>query len=128
MSRPNVTGGWVELRDPKLVPERLRRPIVTRASDIGSKAREIADAGVDQAASMVDAATLTGMFEFNDLLVVALVKEWSFESAITVDGLLDLPGGVYDELQRIVTPLLSDVMPSFEPAQEPDSPTESSGA
>lgn len=121
MANIDVPNGWVELRDPKAVSERLRRPIMAKATQLSAAAGE-AEGGV------VSSDSLTGMFEFNDLLAVALIKQWSFTEPITTDGLLDLPTVTYDAIQKIVAPLLSDLMPSFEATPEVDSPTEPSDA
>jgi hypothetical protein len=68
------------------------------------------------------------MFEFNDLLAVALISEWSFGSEVSTEALLDLPAETYDAIQKLVAPLVTDLMPSFEVTPEADSPTEPSGA
>jgi len=124
--RNNIEGGWVDLRDPKAVPERLRRPILQRASEMANQVQAVADVGVENAASVVDPAALDAMFEFNDLLVVAMVEAWSFGDTITVDSVMDLPGGTYDAIQKLVAPYINDLMPSFEISTDPVSPTEPS--
>jgi hypothetical protein len=121
MPNIDVPNGWIELRDPKLVSERLRRPIMAKASQLSASSNKAAE-------GEVDADSLNGMFEFNDLLAVALVKAWSFEEPITVDGMLDLPTASYDAIQKIVAPLLSELLPSFEASPEADSPTDPSDA
>lgn len=126
MNKHEVAGGWVVLRDPKAVPERLRRPILLKGNSIAKQSAAIADGSVE--AANIDEETLSGMFAFNDLLAVALISEWSFPDAITVEGLGNLPGKTYDEIQRVVAPLVTAVMPDFEPSPEEDSPTEPSDA
>lgn len=124
MAKHEIVGGWVELREPKEVPERLRRPIVIKAGTIGKAAQDIANA--DEVS--VDESTLSAMFEFNDLLVIALTKAWSFDEPITLEGLGNLPGNAYDALQKIVAPMVADLMPSFEATPSADSPTDPSDA
>lgn len=124
MAKHEIVGGWVDLREPREVPERLRRPIVVKAGAIGKAAQNIANA--DEVS--VDEDTLSAMFEFNDLLVIALAKAWSFEEPITLEGLGNLPGNTYDALQKIVAPMVTDLMPSFEATPDADSPTVPSDA
>lgn len=123
-------GNWAHLRDPKKVPERLRRPIVQALT------RALADNGGEQLAGLdpkdlqaPDAAAkvsqylkpefLTVMADVNDLLVIALVDEWSFDVPVSLDSVLDLPGDEYDALQTGVAPLLKDVLPSFDGDADP---------
>ena len=121
MNKQDVAGGWLVLRDPKEVPERLRRPILLKGNAIAKQTAAIANGSVE--ASNIDEDTLAGMFAFNDLLAVALISEWSFAEPITVEGLGNLPGKTYDSVQKIVAPLITAVMPDFEPSPEEDSPT-----
>jgi len=121
MSQIDVPGGWVQLRDPKSVSERLRRPIVAKASQLAGAVNEITDNNVSE-------TNLTSMFEFNDLVAIALIEKWSFGDVVSLEGLLDLPGKAYDEIQKIVAPMVSDLMPSFEVTPDPESPTVPSGA
>ena len=99
---------------------------MAKASKIGTAAQAIA-AGGDDAAAAVDEDTISGMFEFNDLLAIALVKEWSFDVPVTLENLLDLPSGSYDAIQKVVAPLLEPLMPSFTPdgVDDPKALTES---
>lgn len=122
MSRVDVAGGWVELRDPKTVSERLRRPVMAKASQLASVVSE-----VSKGEARIEGDSLTGMYEFNDLVAVALISEWSFEQPLTVDGMLDLPSATYDEIQKIVAPMFNQLMPSFEADPDPASPTVPSG-
>jgi len=105
MQRKNLTGGWVELRSPTEVPERLRRPVVHASID----AQRFAD---------LEEGDFTGedmnqLQVLNDLVAIALVSKWSFEADISLDGLLDLPSGSYDELLAIVAPQVGELMPNF---------------
>jgi len=116
MAKQDVVGGWIDLRDPKAVPERMRRPILARATTMQRKAQELENGEAD------DNAVLS-LYEFNDLVAVALIEAWSFGDTVSVEGLTDLPSGVYDQIQKITAPMIVDLMPSFEVDPDPDSPT-----
>ena len=120
-----VPNGWVKVRDPKMVPERLRRPIMARASGMQSTVQELVNQGVPLTEEVVAAANVdvTQMYEFSDLLIVALISEWSFGEVINVETVLDLPVATYDKLQSLVSDMVIDLMPSFEPDPSEDSPT-----
>ena len=116
MSKVEVPGGWIELRDPKSVSERLRRPVIAKASQLSGAVTAVEGGAVSSEA-------VTEMFEFNDLIAVALISEWSFDSSVSAESLLDLPGETYDAIQRTVAPMVTDLMPSFEVTPDADSPT-----
>ena len=122
MSKVDVPGGWVVFNDPKLVSERARRPVVKASMLLSSTFKSTAD-GVDPSERDIDQ-----MDAFNDAVILALVKEWSFDAEISHEGLLDLPGAAYDALRQKVGPMVTDLMPSFTADPEPDSPTVPSGA
>lgn len=92
------SGGWVEFRDPKVVTERLRRPVKQAAAGF----RE----------GMPDEQAIVAFDETLDLACVALIESWSF-GAVTVDGLLDLQGPDVDAIHKHVEPLLPALMPNF---------------
>jgi hypothetical protein len=116
MSKVDVPGGWISLRDPKRVKERDRRPIMAKAASLR--------------ASMTDEANLDliGAYELNDLVAVALIESWSFGDTVSIEVLTDLESTSYDAIQKVTAPLLAQLMPSFEPTPDPDSPTGPSGA
>lgn len=138
-------GGWADLRDAADVPERLRRPVRTLqmllagdpafgkvVADAKSKGVEAVRDGIDdaEALQMVEAMgreSFERMDELNDRAVIARVAGWSYSSEVTMDALLDLPGPVYDRLRELCADgALGDGAPSFEPSQDPASPTEPS--
>lgn len=122
MAKKTIVGtGWVVLRDPKMVPERSRRPIMAQAASIQKVAREVT-ASIDED-SVADKESLLSLYDFNDLVAVALIAEWSWDAPISIDSLQDLPGSDYDEIQKLVSPMISEMMPDFSPDPEPDSPT-----
>jgi len=111
MTKTNIEGGWVVLRDPKQVTERHRRPLIT----LITKALKNRNTDVNE----LDADTLEMYSEFNDGLAVALIESWSFGDEVSVDVLLDLPASTCDALRLLVAPLAGELMPNFEPS--PDS-------
>jgi len=63
--------------------------------------------------------------ELNDLLVVALVAEWSFEVPVTVDAVLDLPNAVRTALVAACEPLVGPLVgeTADDEVLDPTSPT-----
>jgi hypothetical protein len=102
--RVEVFSGWLELREPKLVPERLRRPVFEKS---------VAGQNFVDENQEVDEEAMKFFSDFNDLLAIAMIKEWSFESAVSLEGLLDLPSRTYDDIRKAVTPFVSDLIPDF---------------
>lgn len=125
MARHTVGDGWVELRDPKHVSERNRRPIIAKATAMQSVAQK-----VQQEDGSFTEDEFNSLYSFNDLVAVALISAWSWEHPITVDGLLDLAAGDYDAILKLTAPLVTALMPSFEPDEDsvndPTSPTDPS--
>jgi hypothetical protein len=134
----DVYGGTVTLRDPKDVPERLRRPVIKRMTDLvdidwNAVPDPLPDDATDEQKAEFTAASqkgakelsyaLDGMNDLNDVQAVAMIESWSFPQAITVDGLLDLPSASYREILELVAPLVTELMPSFGASPEPNSPT-----
>lgn len=113
--------GWVLLRDPAKVPERLRRPVTNMAA--GLRPAVVAATGEEGDPSLT--AELLGEFQaLNDLVIVALVEEWSFGGTpVTVDAVGDLPGDAYDVLRRECAKRVNDLLPDFSPDPGPASPT-----
>ena len=122
MGKHNVSGGWVDLREPEDVPERLRRK-VTNLTIEGAPVV----AGLESK-EMPDAADLMFIQSFNDSLALALVANWSFAFPVTADGLLELSGPVYDEIQKLCAPLVPRLMPNFGVDPDPKVITEQSSA
>lgn len=120
-------GGWASLRDPKKVPERLRRPIMSKVSAMGrgTEMKRLVEAKTpEEIVGELDLSFIETSSELNDLLVVALVDEWSYDGLpITVESVMDLPGDVYDALRTAVSPFITDIMPDFGPVPDPKAPT-----
>lgn len=120
--------GWVVLRDPQHVAERYRRPIIAKATSMQRAAAKVTSE--IESGEGISEDEFLNLYAFNDLVAVALVKEWSWSQAVSIDGLLDLPAKDYDEILKLTAPLVTELMPSFEPDVEendPLSPFESSG-
>ena len=116
MNKVDVPGGWISLRDPKRVKERDRRPIMGKAASLRSSMTE--ESNLD----------LIGAYELNDLVAIALIESWSFGDTVSIEVLTDLEATSYDAIQKVTAPLLAQLMPSFEPTPDPESPTDPSGA
>ncbi|MFB7905233.1 hypothetical protein ACFC1T_02225 [Kitasatospora sp. NPDC056076] len=137
-------GGWVDLRPPAEVPERLRRPVrrlqmalaaspafadvVKDATTKGVAA--VSDISDEQAAAMVtqmgDSYDLID--QLNDRLVISRVMGWSFGPDVTLDALQDLPGAAYDELRALCADGALDAGLDTGPSQDENSPTVPSAA
>ena len=122
----NVTGGWIDLREPEEVPEKLRRPIIKMsvsgvpfAEDWNDLFENPENANAESLEAMLDYGS-----RFNDLVAMAFIRQWSFELPISIDALGDLPGKVYDEIANACKPLISNLMPSFEVDPDPKVITE----
>jgi len=109
------SGGWAELRDPIDVCERLRRPVVQA---MGSLTKHDIEQVSPESADGTDPAVLARFQSLNDLVAVALVESWSFDAAVTVANLQELPGRDYDAVLRAVSPMVSGLLPDFSPSRE----------
>ena len=114
--RVEVYSGWIQLRDPELVPERLRRPVFEKSAT-GSALVE------DD--SIVDENTMKFFSEFNDLVAVAMISEWSFEFPVSLDGMLDLPSKTYDDIRKVVSPYINELIPDFGVDPDPKATSDS---
>ena len=141
MQRKNLkSGAWADLREPADVPERLRRPVRRIqmllaqntafsgvVKDAAAKgAASVRDIAEDQAVQMVTAMgeqAFDLMDQLNDRAVLARVAGWSFGPDVTLDALLDLTAGDYDELRELCADGALDSGPDFSPSQAEDSPT-----
>ena len=147
MSRIDLPdGAWAEIRNPKKVPERLRRPAKVASYEYGQSRR----AALEQAASTASPAApenagawgappeaevaavvedadveydVTLLQATVDTGVVALVASWSFGDVVSLDALLDLPGDAYDVLCEAVMPLIGEMFVDLDESVEPDSPS-----
>ena len=116
MSRHELpSGGWIELRDPRLVTERRRRPVREAMVDLSPEIRVALESegdGETQLATM-GSADLSVMSRINDLLAVGLITSASFlvdGQQVAADDLLDLPGADYDAVLQAVAPSIGAFM------------------
>lgn len=131
-------GQWCQLRDPKKVPERLRRPceqvvfLMSTEMRIWMAQNEDLEVGDDLVAfvskmpqfSREDVDLLSQM---TDLAAVALIAEWSFDGVpVSLDALMDLPGDTYDAIKEAVQPLSGQM--SVRPGQPTAADHEGSSA
>jgi hypothetical protein len=112
--RVEVFNGWVQLRNPDLVPERLRRPVFEKS---------VEGAAIANNENMTQEA-LEFFSEFNDLLAVAMIDSWSFGEAVSVEAMQDLPSKTYDEIRNLVSPYIQKLIPNFEVDIDPKATTE----
>lgn len=114
--RVEVFNGWIELRDPDLVPERLRRPVFEKSIKASQLAADIE----------TDPTVLSFFSELNDVLAVALIESWSFGDSITETSLQDLPARTYDDVRKAVSPFVSRMIPDFgDDVENPKATTDS---
>lgn len=113
MKRLTVPGGWVDVREPEDVPERLRRRVTLLSSTAANMAERLADTPEAAQASDVEF-----VLNFNDAIVLCLVMGWSWDYPVTSDGLLDLPGPAYDAIVQHAQTQVGRLVPSF--AIDPD--------
>lgn len=134
-------GGWAELRAPEKVPERLRRPVVraqTRMAGNSAVMDAVNNASPEAANDPKESSEIMAalgdfmpvMDELNDLIVVALVSEWSLAAPVSMESLLDCDADVYDALRKACAPHMGAMMPDFsvDGVEDKDSPTEPSSA
>lgn len=120
MDKHKIGEGWVVLRNPLHVAERYRRPIIAKATSM-QRAAEKVTSEIESGDGISEEEFLS-LYAFNDLVAVALIKEWSWPQAVSIDGLLDLPAKDYDEVLKLTAPLVTQLMPSFEPDVEENDP------
>ena len=113
-------GAWAELRNPRSVPERLRRPVTKMMFQISQQQTETINN------DFVDPEMVLVYSELNDLLIVARVAAWSYDLPISVDSVLDLPGDAYEILQAKAAESMTEMIPNFGQSSDQESPTQPS--
>ncbi|PJN22422.1 hypothetical protein [Kitasatospora sp. CB02891] len=147
---PLPNGQWADLRPVQDIRERARRPIRAKTMQLladasftstiqgaiadGITAQTISDEDKRRIGASVSPEMMTVLEDVQDLLLVAVVRGWSFLDErdqpvpVSTEGVLDLPGPALDELKRIVAPYQSALNPNLaEPNPDPASPTAPSG-
>lgn len=117
---------WAIVRDAEDVPERRRRPLIDLASSGQSvrdeleaiskivDGREMSEINAEEVPTPSQNA-LDIMSAMCDLLILAMVREWSYGD-VTIDVLLDVPSKDYDTLRDLTAPMFSLVVPDFGPS------------
>jgi hypothetical protein len=130
-------GGHALVRDPEEVPERLRRPYLDAVEQATAAMLEagLTQADLDAAKEDVPgsrqkvglAAIRAGARRLQrvaaDVLLAALVLEWSFGDTVSADAAQELPGAAYDALVEVCESLAPSLSPDFTPNPDPQSPT-----
>lgn len=120
----DLGNGWAKLRDPQEISERTRRPLakvqrLLGGSDIGAALINFTETNKRDPNEQELAKLLQpylsddemDLFErSNDLLILALTEEWSFDAPITEDSIQDLPVRAYDALRDATQPLLQKIL------------------
>lgn len=119
--RHEVTFGWVELKDPRMVKDRERKEILAAALDLG-------DEELQSMLKRSKGEALSFGHDFENVFTAVMVSGWSFDEPITPEGVADLPWVSRNEITELAAPLFAQLFPSFEPDPAPDSPTEPSDA
>lgn len=124
---PLPDGAHALLRQPKTVPERLRRPLANARTRLSATLPDpppgMSEADRTQFLGRAISAHPEDMDRVNDLLILALVSAWSFEMPVAEASLGELSGQTYDALKAECEKYRDDLFPSFEPTAEPASPT-----
>lgn len=144
---PLSDGKSAELRDPKELSERQRRPLGKLMALVSPEGQDALEAsrllGEDgkpetkkkltaaerkelQAKVRFAAADIDVLNELNDQAIVAFVKHWTREEAVTIDNVLELPTPDYDALRAAVAPLTAEVFVNFKASKDSSSPTAAS--
>ncbi len=136
---------WVEVRDPRAVTYRQRKPLVVpyerlrRAyrdaltpAEMPSSPKPLA-AGEEPEPVRVTLVVDTDLVDDNEQVTVnlalALVEAWSFgPPPTTADDVLDLPGTVFDELDAVLWGYLPSLFMNTSVSSDEKSPTRPSGA
>lgn len=98
-------GAWAALRDPDVVTERQRKPLILAAQRLAAE------------------GNLSVMVDVQDAVVLAMVESWSFDVPVTADGLLDVPAKTLTALRLACEGFAAELMPDFGPTPDPESPS-----
>lgn len=128
MRTVSIPGGTATVRDVDDMTERQRRLIRTAifaaAADALGDTLDVNGAAPEQVQVHVTGELGERMFAMRDARIVAAVAEWTLDRPLpTLDTVQDLPGGVYDALDRETTGLTAAVSTDFSADPDPQSPT-----
>jgi len=121
MNRVSVPGGWVDFREPEEVPEKLRRRVMILGTQAQGVNERVNEENVDIAEN-----DMLFLFGFNDAVAICLVARWSWEDIpVTVEGLVELPGAVYDAIINYGKTKVTRLIPNQGVDPDPKAPTDS---
>lgn len=138
---PGVDGtpGWIELRAPDDVPERLRQPLkiaslrlgkypaIRKQAELQAAGHDIPDDLAEQAMGEMADGGGELAFAMSRLNILARVQAWSFGETVDESTLLDLPGRTFDAIEgECGSP--DELSEDLGPSADPESPTPPSTA
>lgn len=111
MQRLNVPGGWIDVREPEAVPERLRRNVVMLAT---------AGQGLTTDGESFSPDDMAFVNQFNDAVAICLVAQWSWTDVpVSIEGLLELPIRAYEAIVQHGQKQVAALMPNFSVDPDP---------
>jgi hypothetical protein len=122
-------GGSALIRDPRQVPQKLRRPFTRALMAMGAHGAEIDDHNPGMSEEDAEKAHKKAVAiamalrpelneEYNETLMLALISEWSYGD-VTRDALDELPVDTYDVILKHCEKLAPQLSPSFEVSKDP---------
>lgn len=123
MSRHDVHGGWVELREPEDVPQRLRRKVISAIGSIAADSSTVAalqaSATPEEMVASVGGNSFDTFLGLQDVAILALVSAWSFGPQVDAATFDEIGGRAVDDMATLCMPLLDRMMPTFAPDPDP---------
>lgn len=125
---PLPDGQWAEFAAPQKVSERRRRSYVNAIAAFNAATAQLPRAATGDGPDprFAGAAESELLDNAIDLLILALVKAWSYEQPVSLDALQDLPVDAYDVLRKEASDRQADMMPDYSPTTDPKAPTNGS--
>jgi hypothetical protein len=129
-------GSWAQIRDAKELTVGGQRKIqqavvrVSAETQEAMRRNEKRKKGTDPEAFTMPPEDFAALNEANDMCILALVREWSFDEPVTLEGLQELPLQDYEMLRAICAPAVRSATVDFAPSEDnqvdPNSPFGSS--
>lgn len=137
ITKHEVPGGWVELRDTDEVSERFARrmralqfqmstnadvmKVISSQDDLKGALEANPELAVQVGAAISSAMPVID--QLGDVTIVARVTSWSFGMPCTEDSVLDLPGPAYEALKELCADTLAAIRVDTEPSPDPKATT-----
>jgi hypothetical protein len=127
---------WAEIRDPDEIPRKAARAfrkelyrLSGRVGDVDPELDQEEAARAAAVALLKSDGALDGIEDMAEVLVLAVVAEWSY-GEVSADVLDSMPDAAVDAIYDYVQAhaYIEKLMPDFSPSQDEDSPTTPSGA